>query len=94
MTEIATLDRAYEYVMSHFVRTGRAPHYTELAQALKLPVEEGFHTVRILNEGSVKVRQLKSYLAPNQLMVIEDPLLLPARAPRKQGLRFPVRLND
>lgn len=58
MTEIATLDRAYEYVMDHFVRTGRAPHYTELAQVLKIPVEEGRQVTHDL------VSQLPAWIHP------------------------------
>jgi len=34
------VQRAYTAVMEHFIMTGRAPHYTELAETLKVPSEE------------------------------------------------------
>ena len=33
--------RSYTAVIEHFIKTGRAPHYTELAITLGVPVEEG-----------------------------------------------------
>jgi hypothetical protein len=41
MTELNLLDRAYYATMQHFVHTGQAPHYTELARELRLPMEQG-----------------------------------------------------
>lgn len=41
MTDLALLDRAHAAIMRRMVATGRAPHYTELAAALELSVEEG-----------------------------------------------------
>ena len=41
MAELAVLDRAFHSIMMRFVETGQAPHYTELAADLGLPVEEG-----------------------------------------------------
>ena len=41
MAELATLDRAFTAVMRRMVDTGQAPHYTELAHELGLPVEDG-----------------------------------------------------
>jgi hypothetical protein len=40
MEEEALVQRAYTAVLEHFVRTGRAPHYTELAGILDLGPEE------------------------------------------------------
>ena len=40
MDENVLIKRAYTAVLDHFIRTGRAPHYTELAAALGLEVEE------------------------------------------------------
>jgi hypothetical protein len=34
------VQRAYTAVVEHFIKTGRAPHYTELAGTLKVPTEE------------------------------------------------------
>jgi len=40
MDENMLVQRAYTTVLSHFIKTGRAPHYTELAALLGLPVEQ------------------------------------------------------
>ncbi|MDP6549388.1 MAG: hypothetical protein QF659_04890 [Dehalococcoidia bacterium] len=48
MTDLAMLDRAFEDIMRSFVETGRAPHYTELAAGLGLPVEEGRQVIHDL----------------------------------------------
>ena len=40
MEETALVQRAYTAVVEHFVKTGRAPHYTELAGTLGLQPEE------------------------------------------------------
>ena len=41
MAELALLDRAYHFTMQHFISTGQAPHYTELASGLGLAMEAG-----------------------------------------------------
>ena len=41
MTDPRTLDRAFQFIMRRFVDTGHGPHYTELAAAFGLSVEEG-----------------------------------------------------
>ena len=41
MADLAMLDKAFHAIMRSFIETGRAPHYTELAAALGVPVEEG-----------------------------------------------------
>ncbi|MDA1173462.1 MAG: hypothetical protein O2826_02965 [Chloroflexi bacterium] len=41
MAELETLDRTYHFVMSTFVRTGRSPHFTELAAELGVSGEQG-----------------------------------------------------
>jgi hypothetical protein len=40
MEETALVQRAYTAVLEHLVKTGRAPHYTELAATLGLRPEE------------------------------------------------------
>jgi len=40
MTDRGTLDRTFQRIMRHLVDTGRAPHYTELAAALGVAVED------------------------------------------------------
>ena len=41
VAELSQLDRAFTAVMNRFIQTGHAPHYTELAGALDLSVEDG-----------------------------------------------------
>ena len=41
MSDLHLLDRAFAGIMRRMVDTGQAPHYTELAAELGLPVEEG-----------------------------------------------------
>jgi hypothetical protein len=41
MADLKLLDRAFQSIMQRFVKTGRAPHYTELAANLGLSMEEG-----------------------------------------------------
>lgn len=40
MAEAALVQRAYTTIVEHFVKTGRAPHYTELAETLGLTPDE------------------------------------------------------
>ena len=41
MADIALLDRAYDNIMQRIIKTGQAPHYTELANDLGIGMEEG-----------------------------------------------------
>ena len=41
MADLTVLDRAHYIIMQRMVDTGQAPHYTELAGALGLSMEEG-----------------------------------------------------
>jgi len=40
MEETALVQRAYTAVVEYFVKTGRAPHFTELAEVLSVQPEE------------------------------------------------------
>ena len=53
MADLATLDRAYYATIRRFINTGRAPHYTELAAELGLPVEEGRQLLHDLIDSGV-----------------------------------------
>ncbi len=41
MADLQTLDRAFHCIMQRFIETGQAPHYTEMAAELGIPMEEG-----------------------------------------------------
>lgn len=45
MADMETLDRAFHWMMTRVVETGQAPHYTELARRLGLPIEDGRQVV-------------------------------------------------
>jgi hypothetical protein len=41
MSEPSLLDQVFHIIMKRMVATGQAPHYTEIASELEIPVEEG-----------------------------------------------------
>ena len=41
MSDPARINRTFEIIMRHMKDTGRAPHYTEIAKELDIPVEDG-----------------------------------------------------
>ena len=41
MSDANTLDRTFHFILKHFVETGQAPFYTELAMELGVSPEEG-----------------------------------------------------
>ncbi len=41
MGESTRLDRVFDIIIKRMVKTGQAPHYTEIAAELGVPVEEG-----------------------------------------------------
>ena len=40
MSSASLLDKAYNVIIKRMVKTGRAPHYTEIAAELGIPVED------------------------------------------------------
>jgi hypothetical protein len=57
MFDLNMLDRAYSNTMQGFITTGRAPHYTELATALGLSMEEGRQLLRELMQSGIPAWQ-------------------------------------
>ena len=53
MTEASLVQRAYTMVLKHFMQTGRAPHYTELAEALGVTTDEANRLQREAAQASV-----------------------------------------
>lgn len=41
MSESYQLDRVFQVIMQRMMETGQAPHYTEIASEIDVPVEEG-----------------------------------------------------
>ena len=48
MSELTILDRTFNLILKRMVATGQAPHYTELAAELGIPLEEGRKVLRNL----------------------------------------------
>jgi hypothetical protein len=40
MTGTTKLDKTFQIILKHFMETGQAPHYTEIASELDVPMEE------------------------------------------------------
>jgi len=53
MEETTLVQRAYTTVVEHFLKTGRAPHYTELAVTLGVHPEEARQLQRKAAESSI-----------------------------------------
>ena len=53
MTEAALVQRAYTTILKHFMQTGRAPHYTELAETLGVTPDEANRLQREAAQASV-----------------------------------------
>ena len=41
MSTQSSLDKVFQIIMRRFIESGQAPHYTEIAAAMDVPVEEG-----------------------------------------------------
>ena len=41
MSPPSLLDKAYNVIIKRMMKTGQAPHYTEIAAELGIPVEDG-----------------------------------------------------
>ncbi len=48
MPDLAVLDKAFHWTMQRLVKTGQAPHYTELASEMGMSMEEGKQLVHDL----------------------------------------------
>ena len=53
MQESKLVQNAYTAVVEHFVKTGRAPHYTELASIIGLSPEEARQIQRKADEETI-----------------------------------------
>jgi hypothetical protein len=55
MPDSQLLARGYHAILSGFVRDGRAPHYTELAEVLGLPPYEALRVQRELTASGLPI---------------------------------------
>lgn len=52
MTEAQQLDRTYHFILESFVRSGQAPHYTEIARMFSVSPDDGKRLLHDLMDGS------------------------------------------
>jgi hypothetical protein len=53
MKEANILDKTFHIIMKRMLETGQAPHYTEIASEMGMPVEEGRKVLRDLFAAGV-----------------------------------------
>lgn len=54
MPDLQRLDRVFHFIMETFVKTGHAPHYTEIAKELSVHPEEGKRILhKLMGTGTV-----------------------------------------
>jgi hypothetical protein len=53
MTDLALLDKAFYNIMQRLIKTGQAPHHTEMANDLGISMEEGRQIFHELMEAGV-----------------------------------------
>ena len=53
MSQTGSLDQVFHIIMKRMVATGQAPHYTEIAAELDVPVEEGRKALHRLFESGI-----------------------------------------
>jgi hypothetical protein len=46
MSDLSILNRTFHLIMKRMVESGQAPHYTEIASEMGIPVEEGRKVLR------------------------------------------------
>ena len=53
MSEPTRIDRTFDIIIKRMVKTGQAPHYTEIAADLGIPVEEGRQALHELFKAGI-----------------------------------------
>ena len=53
MSKPGNLDQVFHIIMKRMVATGQAPHYTEIASELDVPVEEGRNALHKLFKAGI-----------------------------------------
>ena len=48
MSDAGQLDKVFSIILNRFIETGQAPHYTEIAAEMGMPVEDGRKAMRDL----------------------------------------------
>jgi len=53
VSEPSILDKTFQIILKRMLQTGQAPHYTEIASEMGIPVEEGRKVLRDLFAAGV-----------------------------------------
>ena len=53
MSDTDVLDKTFHFIMKQMVRTGQAPHYTEIAAELGVAPEQGRQTMHTLFKSGI-----------------------------------------
>jgi hypothetical protein len=64
MIDPTMLDRTFQIILKHMIETGQAPHYTDIASDLELPMEEGRKILHKLFESGIP-----GWLFPNTSLI-------------------------
>jgi len=65
MAESRNLDQIFHLIMKRMVKTGQAPHYTEIAAELKISMEEGRRALHELFKAGIP-----GWLFPNTDLIV------------------------
>jgi hypothetical protein len=65
MADLSKLDQIFHIIMKRMVETGQAPHYTEIAAYLDVPIEEGRRALHALFEAGIP-----GWLFPNTDLIV------------------------
>ena len=65
MADTSRLDQIFEIIMKRMVKTGQAPHYTEIAAELDVSVEEGKKALHDLFDAGIP-----GWLFPNTDLIV------------------------
>ncbi|OGL25135.1 MAG: hypothetical protein A3G44_01275 [Candidatus Rokubacteria bacterium RIFCSPLOWO2_12_FULL_73_47] len=68
VTDVRTLDRVFQMIMRRMVETGRAPHYAELAPALRCTTEEARQAIH-----AIFTRGYPGWLHPGTDLIVSFP---------------------
>ena len=53
MSETATVQKTYTTILKHFIKTGRAPHYTALANTLGVSPDDAMSLMKAASEATI-----------------------------------------
>ena len=65
MTETTNLDQIFHLIMNRMVKSGQAPHYTEIAAELNISMEEGRRALHDLFKAGIP-----GWLFPNTDLIV------------------------